>query len=187
MKKILLIGGIGIAGFGLYRYFKYQVDQALNYDYKIKDFRIVSVVGNDITISVAVDITNNSNFSLTINEYDLQMFFKNIPFATTKSNVAVTINPSSVFSVKAQGVVNTQDAKLAIIPFLSDVANKNPIDIQVSGVAKVTFMGVNSTVNMNKQKINYSVDLLKEYGLSGAFNKLVAKFPKVFDFLGIKK
>ena len=41
MKKVLLFGGIGLAGFGLYRYFKYQVDMALNYDYKIKNFQIL--------------------------------------------------------------------------------------------------------------------------------------------------
>ena len=40
MKKVLLFGGIAIAGFGLYRYFKYQIDLALNYDYKLKNFEI---------------------------------------------------------------------------------------------------------------------------------------------------
>ena len=36
MKKVLLIGGLGLAGFGFYRYFKYQVNQAVNYGYVIK-------------------------------------------------------------------------------------------------------------------------------------------------------
>ena len=42
MKKVLLFGGIGLAGFGFYRYFKYQVDMALNYDYKIKNFKVTA-------------------------------------------------------------------------------------------------------------------------------------------------
>ena len=42
MKKVLLFGGIAIAGFGLYRYFKYQIDMALNYDYKLSFCRLES-------------------------------------------------------------------------------------------------------------------------------------------------
>jgi hypothetical protein len=37
IKKALIIGGVGLAGFGLYRYLKYQVDLAMKYDYKIKN------------------------------------------------------------------------------------------------------------------------------------------------------
>ena len=42
MKKGLIIGGIALAGFGFYRYFRYQLDMALNYDYKIKRFKIIN-------------------------------------------------------------------------------------------------------------------------------------------------
>ena len=39
IKKVLIIGGVGLAGYGLYRYFKYQVDLAMKYDYNIKNFK----------------------------------------------------------------------------------------------------------------------------------------------------
>lgn len=186
MKKVLLIGGIGLAGFGLYRYFKYQVDKAMSYDYKIKSFKIINVAGKDVTVAVEVEITNKSSFEVIVNEYDMQLFFKGIPFTRTSSKQKIVVSPNSSFTFKGQGVINLDDAKQAVVPFLSDIALQKPIDIQVSGYAKIIFLGVAYTVNFNKQKINYSMDLLKEYGVNKGWENLKTKFPqitKIFSFL----
>lgn len=84
MKKILLFGGIGLAGFGLYRYFKYQVDMALNYDYKIKNFKVLGYDNDNINISVELEIVNNSSFEILVKEYDLKLFFKGKILQTQK-------------------------------------------------------------------------------------------------------
>ena len=76
MKKALLFGGIAIAGFGLYRYFKYQIDMALNYDYKLKDFKILGQSGDVMKVSATFEITNKSSFKVDVTGYDLQIFFK---------------------------------------------------------------------------------------------------------------
>jgi LEA14-like dessication related protein len=186
MKKVLFIGGLGLAGFGLYRYFKYQINQAMSYDYKIKSFKIVSVEGKNITISVSVEIVNNSSFEVKVQGYDIQLFFKGIPFARATSNQEFIISPTSSFVFTSQGSVNTDDAKLAIIPFISDVASQKPIDIQVSGFIKVIFLSVPYTVKFDRTAVNYSMDLLKDYGLSKSWNAFKAKYPQVaniFSFL----
>jgi len=82
MRKFLLFGGIGLAGFGLYRYFKYQIDLALNYDYKIKNFVVLGYDNDKIKTSIEIEITNNSNFDILIKEYDLKIFFKGSNFAS---------------------------------------------------------------------------------------------------------
>jgi hypothetical protein len=91
MKKTLLFGGLALAGFGVYRYFKYQVNMAMNYDYKVKDFKIDNIDGTNVTISLAVDIKNKSSFKVKVREYDLQLSFKGIPFANTRSNAEIEI------------------------------------------------------------------------------------------------
>jgi hypothetical protein len=58
MKKVLLLGGIALAGFGLFRYFKYQIDLALNYDYKIKNFKIVSYDSDKINANLEIEVEN---------------------------------------------------------------------------------------------------------------------------------
>jgi LEA14-like dessication related protein len=186
MRKGLLFGGLALAGFGMYRYFKHQVNMALNYDYKIKDFKIDKIDGQNVTISLAVDIKNKSSFKVKIREYDFQLSFKGIPFANTKSNVEMEILPESVFTFKTSGVVSLDKAKTAIMPFVKDVVNKKPINIQIVGYLKIKFLGIPSTIKFDSQEITYSQDLLAEYKLDKGFDKLKQKYPKLFSALGIK-
>jgi LEA14-like dessication related protein len=186
MKKVLLFGGIAIAGFGLYRYFKYQIDLALNYDYKLKDFKIISQEGDVMKVSATFEITNKSSFKVDVTGYDLQLFFKDAPFAKTSSNNKVTIQPNSSFQIVGYGEINLSTSKVLILPFIKDVVDRKPIDISVSGVVNVVFLGIPTSLKFDKQKFNYSIDLIEDYKLGNAYERLRAKYPKVFDLLGIK-
>lgn len=186
MKKVLLFGGIAIAGFGLYRYFRYQIDLALNYDYKLKDFRILSQEGDIIKVSATFEISNKSSFKVDVKGYDLTLFFKDVPFAITKSTEKVTIQPNSSFEIVGYGEINLSQTKIVLIPFLKDVLNRKPIDISVSGRVDIVFLGIPTSLKFDKQKFNYSVDLIQDYNLGSAYEKLKQKYPKIFAFLGIR-
>lgn len=186
MKKALLFGGIGLAGFGLYRYFKYQVDLALNYDYKIKNFNIDSYDNDNINVSLELEITNNSNFEILVKEYDLKLSFKGKNFADTQTKVPFAVLPQSSFKLKTKGVINIKESQVAIIPFVQDVLGKKPINVEVTGFVKVKFLGINYTLKFNNETFQYSVDLLKDVGLSKQVNKFKQNNPALAKFFGIK-
>lgn len=186
MKKVLLFGGIALAGFGLYRYFKYQIDMALNYDYKLKNFKIISQEEDIIKVSATFEITNKSSFSVDVTGYDLQLFFKEIPFALTKSTDKITIQPNSSFEIVGYGEINIATSKIVILPLILDIANRKPIDISVSGEVNVVFLGIPTSLKFDRQKFNYSIDLIEDYKLGNTYEKLKAKYPKIFSFLGVK-
>ena len=187
MKKVLLFGGIAIAGFGLYRYFKYQIDLALNYDYKLKNFEVLGQEGDLLKVSATFQISNKSSFKVDVTGYEIQLFFKDIPFALTKSTDKITIQPNSSFEIVGYGEINIKTAKIVIVPFLKDVLERKPIDVAVSGVVNVVFLGIPTTLKFDKQKFNYSLDLIEDYKLGNAYEKLKDKYPKVFALLGIKQ
>ena len=186
MKKLLLFGGIGLAGFGLYRYFKYQVDMALNYDYKIKNFKILNYDNENINVSVELEIVNNSAFEILVREYDLKLFFKGKNVANTKSKVPFAVLPNDSFTLKTEGAINVQQSKVAILPFVKDVLAKKPINLEVTGFIKVKFLGINYTLKFDQESFQYSADLLKEYGLDKPLHNLAVKYPKLGSALGIK-
>jgi len=186
MKKVLLFGGIGLAGFGLYRYFKYQVDMALNYDYKIKNFKILGYDNDNINVSLELEITNNSSFEILVKEYDLKLSFKGKNFANTKSKVPFAVLPNGSFQLKTEGVINVQESKVAILPFIQDVFAKKPINVEVTGFVKVKFLGINYTLNFNNETFQYSSDLLRDLGLSKKVGSFKEKNPALAKFLGIK-
>jgi len=186
MKKLLLFGGIGLAGFGFYRYFKYQIDLALNYDYKIKNFKILSYDNENINVSVELEIVNNSAFEILINEYDLKLFFKGKNVANAKSKVPFAVLPNNSFTLKTEGAINVQESKVAIIPFVKDVVEKKPINLEVTGFIKVKFLGINYTLKFDQESFQYSADFLKDVGLSKPLDKFKQKNPAIAKFLGIK-
>jgi LEA14-like dessication related protein len=186
MKKILLFGGIGLAGFGLYRYFKYQVDLALNYDYKIKNFKILSYDNEKINVSLELELTNNSSFEITVNEYNLNLSYKGKNFATTKSKNPFKVLPNNSFILKTDGVINIKESKVSILPFIKDVFDKKPINVEVDGFVNVKFLGLNHSIKFDKESFQYSADLLKDIGLSDKVSKFKQKNPTIAKILGIK-
>jgi LEA14-like dessication related protein len=186
MKKVLLFGGVALAGFGLYRYFKYQVNLALNYDYKIKNFKILGYDNDNIKVSVELEIVNNSAFEILVNEYDLKLFFKGKNIANAKNNIPFAVLPNNSLTLKTEGVINVQETKVAILPFVQDVLAKRPIKLEVSGFLKVKFLGINYTLKFDQESFQYSADLLKDVGLSKPIDKFKQKNPEIAKFLGIK-
>ena len=186
MNKALLIGGIGLAGFGFYRYFKYQVAQALNYDYKIKNLQVDKIEGSLATVSMNIDITNKSNFSIIVRSYDLTFGFKGVQFAHVVSNSSFVVLPQTSFSVHTTGVIDLSKIQMQALSFAQDVLARKPINIEITGNLKVKFMGLNSSITFNQQSFQYSPDLLKDFHLSDAMDKFKQKNPKLAKLLGIK-
>lgn len=182
MKKVLLLAGIGLAGYGLYKYFNYQVTQALDYDYKIKNVHIHGVQGNRATVSVVLALRNKSNFEVTLSAYDLKVFYKDVHFASTASVTPVVIQPATTYDFSVSGEINLDTVKQSILPFVSDVLNRRPIEFEVSGFLKIVFLNIPSTIQFNREKVTYTVDFLKEYHLDTDYEKLKAKYPKIFSF-----
>jgi LEA14-like dessication related protein len=185
MKKVLLIGGLGLAGFGFYRYFKYQVNQAVNYGYDIKNFKVLESNNDSVKVELEIEIQNKSAFEVLIKSYNLKLAFKGKQFATSISTNEFKVLPNSSFSLKTIGTINLQESKVAVLPFIMDVLKRKPINIEISGVIKVKFLGINSTLNFDKQQFTYSADLLKDYNLAKPVESFWKKYPKLKQLIGI--
>jgi hypothetical protein len=186
MKNLLLFGGIGLAGFGLFRYFKYQIDLALNYDYKIKNFKVLSYDSEKINASLELEVVNKSNFQILVNEYDLKISYKGKNFANAKKTTPFLVLPNNSFTLKTEGVINVKESSVAVLPFIQDVLAKKPINVEVTGSIKVKFIGIDYTLNFNNETFQYSSDLLRDLGLSKKVGSFKQKNPALAKFLGIK-
>jgi LEA14-like dessication related protein len=186
MNKILLTAGLGLAGFGLYRYFKNQIDLAMNYTYDIQSLKTISQTADEVTMSVDVLFTNKSNFEITIKEYYLNLFYKDIPFASSKSVKEFTILPNTTLSINVLGTFSEKESKSAILPFLYDIANRKAINIKTNGYVKTVFLKIPYTINLDNVDYQYSKDLIADYGLATPYEKLKSKYPKIFSILGVK-
>ena len=74
LKKVLIVGGIvvfGMSMYGVYEYYKIQLDLLYNFSYKITKLKYISAKNGVLQLQVFVDVTNNSKLSFEISDYDL--------------------------------------------------------------------------------------------------------------------
>ncbi|MBW2998679.1 LEA type 2 family protein [Candidatus Woesearchaeota archaeon] len=186
MKKILVLGGLASIGYAFYYYFKKQVELVMNFDYKIKDAKILNLTKDGAKLDVSVQVTNKSSLGVNVLGYDLTFKYKGVELGKTQSNQSFTVNPDSSFIVQSLGDVSFKNAKTVLLPFVKDIINRKPIQIEIQGFLNVEFSGLNRKIEFNNQKITYSKDLLVDVGLDDEFEKGKTKLDNILGKIGIK-
>jgi LEA14-like dessication related protein len=177
MRKFLFILGIsGIVG-SLYYYFKKQLELALQYEYSVKDWKIKTLTTEGTEIEAVVKLTNKSAFEIEVLNYDITISYKGNEFIRTISEEAFIIPADTSFDLKASGKIDFEGSKKALLPFAMNVLQQKPINVEITGFVKAKFIGLEHTISFDKENMEYSSNLLKEYGLADDFEKLKQKIP----------
>lgn len=176
MKKFLFgLGIIGISG-SLYYYFKKQLELALSYEYNLKNFKIKNLTTESVEIQTTINLKNKSAFEIEVLDYNLQIFYKNILILNSISEKKFKILADNEFNVITTTKIEFGDVKKILLPFVLNILQEKPINVEVSGFVKVKFIGLEHTIKFAKEKIEYSSNLLKEYGLDDNWQNLKNKF-----------
>lgn len=186
MKKLLVLGGLASIGYAFYYYFKKQVSLVMNFDYRIKDAKILKLTKDGAKLDVAVQVTNKSSLGVDVLGYDLTFKYKGVEFGKTQSNQSFRVNPDSIFIVQSEGDVSFKNAKTVLLPFVKNIIDRKPIQIELQGFLNVEFSGLIRKVEFNNQQITYSEDLLVDLGLDDEFEKGKTKIGDILGKIGIK-
>lgn len=176
MKKILYVVGIGALVGSAYWYFKKQLELALQYEYDIKKWKILDLNDQEVKVEIVISLTNKSSFEIEVLGYDLSLFYQNVNIARAFSTEKTKITAQSVIDVKTTATIRFDDLKSAFLPFATAILKKKPINLNVDGYVNVKFINLNHTINFNKDKFEYSSDLLADYGLNDDWDKLKEKY-----------
>jgi len=78
MKKVLLIiGGLGLLGYGLYRYFKVQTDALLDFTWKISKVSIVSLTKTELSMDITFLFTSKADIEAKITKLYMDIYLNN--------------------------------------------------------------------------------------------------------------
>jgi hypothetical protein len=103
MRKVLLYGGLALAGYGAYEYYRTQVALLQNSEYSLAGVSIKEKSPNKVTLGLKLRVVNNSEQEFVIKKYDLMLFLNNRMIGNIRN---------SALDVKLQGFGNE-----TIIPF----------------------------------------------------------------------
>jgi len=176
MKKILyFVGFISFSG-AMYLYLKRQLELALQYEYDVKKWKILKMDKEEAQVEIVVSLTNKSSFEIEILGYDLAFYYQDINVGRVFSTEKTGIKAEASIDIKTNTIVNFNTLKAAILPFVTAVLQKKPIDVTIDGYVRVKFLGLNHTIKFNKDQFNYSSNLLADLGLNNEWDKLKEKY-----------
>lgn len=77
IRNIAIFGGLGIIGFGLYRYFKRQYDLLTDFEWKVISLNFEQVNPNLLKGKIVFRFTNKSDIEITISKFYMDLYLNN--------------------------------------------------------------------------------------------------------------
>lgn len=77
IRNIAIFGGLGIIGFGLYRYFKRQYDLLTDFEWKVISLNFDQVNPNLLKGKIVFRFTNKSDIEITISKFYMDLYLNN--------------------------------------------------------------------------------------------------------------
>ena len=100
IRALLVLSGVGIIGYAVYRYYTKQIDFLKDFTYKIIGIKAKSFKADNITLQINTRITNNSNVEAKVTEIFLDAYLNRVAVGniTEVKDIYVKSNGSSDFS-----------------------------------------------------------------------------------------
>ena len=77
IRNIAIFAGLGIIGFGLYRYFKRQYDLLTDFEWKVISLNFDQVSPNLLKGKIVFRFTNKSDIEITISKFYMDLYLNN--------------------------------------------------------------------------------------------------------------
>lgn len=131
LTTVAILGGLGVIGFGLYRYVKKQVDLLSDFEWSVLNVSFDKVSPNLLKGKVVFRFTNKSDIEITITKFYLDLYLNNeyIGWLEDKTEFVIpargfsdipigfSVNPQLVFKNAIDIVLLTTKLKDAIFSF----------------------------------------------------------------------
>ena len=102
LRALLVVSGIGVIGYAIYRYYMKQVDFLKDFEYKVTGLKIASITPDNISLDITTRIVNNSNVEATVKEIYLDCYLNKVKVGnvTEVKDIFVVANGYSDFSFR---------------------------------------------------------------------------------------
>lgn len=181
-KTALYILGGTLALAAIYLYIRRQVKLALEWDYSIKKISVRNITKEKADLEGIITFKNTSNFQAKVLGYDLSFFYAGNLLGNTKSNKVFIVYPDTSFDVPISGELLLSGVKASVLPFVTAVYNRKPIEVQIDGTITFEISGITKTLPLDMVDYEYSEDLSKELGISSSLEKLKSKVTNILGF-----
>jgi hypothetical protein len=162
MKKGLIIGsivaGVGLIGFGMYKYFKKQIDLAKDFDWKLLDLDLSKITINNLSGKVKFRFFNKSDIEVVVNEFYLDFYLSGEYIGWLKDSGEFVIPGKGYNDISFDFTLNPQYVLGNIIDIVSIALKKKDAEFSFKGYMKVKSGFVGSTIKISCDCSTKNVD-----------------------------
>jgi LEA14-like dessication related protein len=182
MKKLLFIIGLGGIGYGLYYYFKKQLDLALNFDFKFKDVKANNIDKSGVNLALLISVQNKSSFAIEVIDYDIDVVYEGTIIGNAKSVGNFTVQGDSWFDVPVNAYIQFKGSEGILDDLGISLLKTKPVKVDFVGDMNVVFGSVSKEVVFNAKDVLLTNNLAETIGV----DKTVGKLNDFLEKLGIK-
>jgi len=160
LKPALIISGLGVIGYALFRYYKKQIDFVKDIQYKISGLRIVNISKEEVTLDILMKVYNASNVEAKVTEIFLDLTMNGTKVGAINESEEFVIKPTQTTDVSYRFSFNPSLVIKNIVNILTLTVALKDVKIQADGYMKVKSGFLSTTIPFTYQ--NTLKNLLKK-------------------------
>ena len=145
-KPILIVGGLGIIGYAIWRYYKKQIGFLQDITYEVTKVNVVSISKTKITLTVWAKIYNASNVDAVVKEMFLDFFINGVKVGNIMEQKDITIEPMQTSLINFNFSFDPSVIGKNIVDLISLSLKAKDIDFKLNGYVGVESGGLKATL-----------------------------------------
>jgi LEA14-like dessication related protein len=146
LKPTLIIGGLGIIGYALYRYYQKQLNFLQNIQYSLKGFKIINVAKEAVTLEITQRIFNSSNVEANVSEMYLDLYINQIKVGTIDESKDILLLPNKSTDVSYKLTFDPQLILKNVVNLVTLTIALKDMQIKAEGYVKVKSSFISTTI-----------------------------------------
>lgn len=137
LKTIAVLGGLGIIGYALYRYYKIQAKFLEDITYKVLGVRVAKISASAITLDITARIYNASNVEAVVKEMYLDLLVNDVKVGNVNEIKDIPILPQKSSDISFSITFNPQLIKKNVVDLITFTIAAKDMKYDLRGYVKV--------------------------------------------------
>ncbi len=150
-NTIALVGGLGVIGFALYRYYKKQVSILEELQYQVVTFKPVELKPSRLSFDITVKVFNPSNIQVRITEMLLDVYLNGTPMGKVNENKAIDLNPGQTTLVTFNFAIDASSVGKNLVDLITKTIATRKLVVDLKGFIRARSAFISTSMPFDYQ------------------------------------
>lgn len=150
-RPIIIVGGLGIIGYALYRYYLRQIGFLKDITYQVVGVRVRSVSTSNVSLDITTRIYNASNVEATVKEMFLDFFINNVKVGNVTEIKDIVVLPTKTTDISFNFSFNPSIIGKNLLDIISLSVAAKDVLFELRGYVRVSSAFITTTIPFEYQ------------------------------------